>query len=156
MLARTFVGNSGAQPIFPRINVRDPYKRLGLPFDASEEEVREAHAYLSAEYAAHERSREAIEDAYDQIIMESFRERKRSKMNLKSTLKKKVSESPPWVQAFFRMIEVPKSEIIVRRAVLYALLAVWSIFNPAEGGPAFQVSLPRTAFEFLFVVECYW
>lgn len=36
-----------AQPIFPRIDVRDPYKRLGVSREASEEEIREAHNYLS-------------------------------------------------------------------------------------------------------------
>lgn len=91
-------------------------------------------------YNGHERSRESIESAYDKIIMESFRDRKKSKINLKSNLKKKVSESPAWVQNLANMVEVPSSTVIGQRAALFALLGVWSVFNPAEGGPAFQVS----------------
>jgi hypothetical protein len=43
----SFGGSEPAQPIFPRIDVRDPYKRLGVSREASEEEIREAHNYLS-------------------------------------------------------------------------------------------------------------
>lgn len=38
-----------AQPVFPRLNVRDPYKRLGVGRDASEEEIREARNFLSSQ-----------------------------------------------------------------------------------------------------------
>ncbi|CAK9264015.1 unnamed protein product [Sphagnum jensenii] len=131
--------------IFPRVNVRDPYKRLGVSRDSSEEEIREARNYLSEQYADHERSRESIEAAYDKIIMGSFRERKRSKINLKSNLKKKVAESPPWIRNLANMVEVPSSTVISQRAILFGLLGVWSVMNPAEGGPAFQVAVSLAA-----------
>jgi hypothetical protein len=42
------IGGAGpVQPVFPRVNVRDPYKRLGVSRDSSEEEIREARNYLS-------------------------------------------------------------------------------------------------------------
>lgn len=69
--------------VFSRIGVRDPYKRLGLSRDASTEELTEAKKYLLEEHAGHEASREAIEDAFDKIIAEKFRERKKTKINLK-------------------------------------------------------------------------
>ena len=90
-------------------------------------------------YSSHEKSRESIEAAYDKIIMESFRDRRKSKINLKSNLKKKVEESPAWVRSMTNMVEVPSTTVIGQRAALFALLGVWSVFNPAEGGPAFQV-----------------
>lgn len=99
-------------------------------------------AELFFKYADHERSRESIEAAYDKIIMGSFRERKRSKINLKSNLKKKVAESPPWIRNLANMVEVPSSTVISQRAILFGLLGVWSVMNPAEGGPAFQVTSP--------------
>ncbi|KAG0611721.1 hypothetical protein M758_7G160800 [Ceratodon purpureus] len=133
------------QAVFPRVNVRDPYKRLGVSPDASEEEIREAKNYLSEQYHNHERSRESIEAAYEKIIMQSFRVRKASKINLKSNLKKKVEESPPWVRAYLSMVEVPNKTIIGQRAALFFLLGVWSVFNPAEGGPAFQVAVSLAA-----------
>lgn len=132
-------------PVFPRVDVRDPFKRLGVSRDASEEEVREARNYLVEQYHAHERSREAIESAYDTIIMESYRSRKATKMNLKSNLKKKVEESPPWVRGILDMVEVPNKTILAQRAALFLLLGVWSVFKPADGGPAFQVAVSLAA-----------
>ncbi|CAI7885838.1 unnamed protein product [Closterium sp. NIES-54] len=130
-----------APKVFPRIGTRDPYKRLGLGRDASTEEITEAKNYLVEEYKGHERSREAIEEAFDKIIAEKFRERRKSKINLKADLKKKVAEAPPWIQALIDMVDVPKPAVIAQRGVLFALIAVWSIMNPAEGGPAFQVAV---------------
>lgn len=135
----------GTPAFFQRINVRDPYKRLGVSRDASEEEIQEARNFLAGEYAEHERSRESIEAAFDKIIMESFRARKKSKINLKSNLKKKVAESPPWVRNVLNMFEVPSTQVILQRAVLFALLGVWSVMNSAEGGPAFQVAVSLAA-----------
>lgn len=137
------VNSSG--PVFPRLGVQDPFKRLGVSQDASEEEVREARNYLVEQYNGHEKSREAIESAYDTIIMQSFRVRKASKMDLKSNLRKKVEESPPWVRGIVNMIEVPSKTIMGQRAALFLLLGVWSVFNPANGGPAFQVAISLAA-----------
>ena len=119
--------------------MRDPFKRLGISRDASEEEIQEARNFLAQEYAAHERSRESIEAAHDKIIMESYRARKKSKINLKSNLKKKVEDSPPWFRNFLSLFEFPSSQIILQRAAFFILMGVWSVMNPAEGGPAFQV-----------------
>ncbi|CAM6104046.1 unnamed protein product [Calypogeia fissa] len=130
---------------FPRLNVRDPYKLLGVSRDASEEEIREARNYLSEQYAGHEKSRESIERAYDKIIMESFRDRKKSKINLKANIKKKFAESPPWVQAITNRFEVPTTQVILQRGALFFLLGVWSAMNPSEGGPAFQVAVSLAA-----------
>ena len=138
-------GAPEAVSVFPRVNVRDPYKRLGVSRDASEEEIREAKNYLTEQYHSHERSRESIEAAYEKIIMQSFRVRRASKINLKSNLKKKVDESPPWVRGLLSMVEVPNKTIIGQRAALFFLLGVWSVFNPAEGGPAFQVAVSLAA-----------
>eukprot|EP00250_Pteridium_aquilinum_P002899 c1313_g1_i1 orf=203-997(+) len=141
-LDNTYGGETvGHTSIFPRINVRDPYKVLGVSRDASQEEIQSARNFLAEQYASHERSREAVEAAHDKIIMESFRARKKSKINLKSNLKKKVEESPPWVRKFLDIFEVPPSEVILQRAVFFALMGVWSVMNPAEGGPAFQVAV---------------
>lgn len=139
----------GRAAVFPRINVRDPYKLLGVSRDASEEEIQQAHNFLVDQYAGHERSKESVEAAYDKIIMESFRTRKKSKINLKSNLKKKVAESPPWVQKVVNMFEAPSSQVILQRAVLFGLLGVWSVMNSAEGGPAFQVAVSLAACVYL-------
>ncbi|KAD4385424.1 hypothetical protein E3N88_25592 [Mikania micrantha] len=126
---------------YPRSNVWDPYKRLGITSDASEEEIWSSRNFLLDQYGAHERSAESIEAAFEKILMRSFENRKRTKINLKSRLKKKVEESPPWVQNLLTFVELPETIIILRRLFLFTFMAFWSVMNSAEGGPAFQVAL---------------
>ncbi|KAK8950153.1 hypothetical protein KSP40_PGU019688 [Platanthera guangdongensis] len=126
---------------FPRMHVWDPYKRLGLTKDASEEEVLAARNFLLEQYAGHEGSVESIEGAFEKLIMASFRQRKKTKINLKSRLKKQVEESPPWVQRLLDHVEAPPVDTILRRLFLFAFMGGWSILNSADSGPAFQVAL---------------
>eukprot|EP00262_Sarcandra_glabra_P010559 TRINITY_DN25856_c0_g1_i1.p1 TRINITY_DN25856_c0_g1~~TRINITY_DN25856_c0_g1_i1.p1 ORF type:complete len:246 (+),score=33.76 TRINITY_DN25856_c0_g1_i1:167-904(+) len=142
---RCATDSSFAGPKFPRMNVWDPYKRLGVSSYASEEEIRGARNFLLQQYAEHERSFESIEAAYEKILMASFRERKKTKINLKSRLKKKVEESPPWVKRLLDFVEVPPTEVILRRMFLFAFMGTWSVMNSAEGGPAFQVAISLAA-----------
>uniref|UniRef100_A0A6V7QYF2 J domain-containing protein n=1 Tax=Ananas comosus var. bracteatus TaxID=296719 RepID=A0A6V7QYF2_ANACO len=71
-------------PKFSRMNVWDPYKRLGVTRDASEEEIRGARNFLLEQYAGHEASMESIEAAYEKILMKSFRSGKNPKSILKA------------------------------------------------------------------------
>lgn len=131
----------GSAPTFPRLNVWDPYKRLGISTDASEEEIWGSRNFLLQQYSGHERSEESIEAAFEKLLMASFQQRKKTKINLKSRLKKKVEESPPWVQNLLNFVELPPTDVIFRRLFLFAFMGGWSIMNSAEGGPAFQVCL---------------
>ncbi|CAH9088108.1 unnamed protein product [Cuscuta europaea] len=133
-----FGGNTSK---FPRVNIWDPYKRLGISRDASEEEVWSSRNFLLDQYAGHERSMEAIEAAFEKILMTSFQSRKKTKINLKTRLKKQVEDSPPWVKNLLTFVEMPPGDIILRRLFLFGFMAVWSVMNSAEAGPAFQVAL---------------
>ncbi|KAH6763475.1 cell growth defect factor-like protein [Perilla frutescens var. hirtella] len=135
----------GSVSKFPRLHVWDPYKRLGVTTDASEEEVWSARNFLLNQYANHERSAESIEGAFEKLLMTSFKNRKKMKINLKSRLKKKVEESPPWVKNLLSFVEIPPPVIILRRLFLFAFMAGWSLMNSAEAGPAFQVALSFAA-----------
>ncbi|RZC58372.1 hypothetical protein C5167_005679 [Papaver somniferum] len=126
---------------FPRMNTWDPYKRLGIPPDASTEEIWGSRNFLLEQYAGHERSAESIESAFEKLLMTSFNERKKTKFNMKTRLKKKVEESPSWLKNLFSFIEVPPTEVILRRLFLFVFMAGWSIMNATETGPAFQVAL---------------
>ncbi|PWZ15174.1 Protein CHAPERONE-LIKE PROTEIN OF POR1, chloroplastic [Zea mays] len=128
-------------PVFPRYRIRDPYKLLGVDRDASEEEIRGAKNFLIQQYAGHEPSEEAIEGAYEKIIMKSYQQRKKTKINLKTKLKKRVEESPSWVKALLGCFEVPSMDIISRRLFFFAFIAGWSIATSAENGPAFQLAI---------------
>ncbi|GAB2277478.1 tyrosine/serine/threonine protein phosphatase [Dionaea muscipula] len=131
---------------FPRRNVWDPYKRLGISKYASEDEVWGSRNFLLQQYAGDERSAESIEAAFEKLLMKSFRARKATKINLKTRLKKKVEESPPWLQNFLKnLVELPPMVIILRRLFLFSFIAGWSIMNSAEGGPAFQVAIGLAA-----------
>lgn len=136
-----FTFSVGNIPKFPRKNVWDPYKRLGISPYASEEEIWSSRNFLLQQYAGHETSEESIEAAFEKLLMTSFRERKKTKINLKTRLKKKVEESPPWVKNLLDFVELPPVEVIFRRLFLFAFMGGWSIMNSAEGGPAFQVGL---------------
>ncbi|RWW90229.1 hypothetical protein BHE74_00000633, partial [Ensete ventricosum] len=126
-------------PKFPRMNVWDPYERLGVTRDASQEEILDARNFLLNQYAGHESSVESIEAAYEKILMASFWKRKKSKINLKSRLKKKVEESPPWIKRLLDYVEMPPTDLILRRLFLFGFMGAWSVINTAETGPAFQV-----------------
>ncbi|ONK75111.1 uncharacterized protein A4U43_C03F13480 [Asparagus officinalis] len=128
-------------PKFPRMHVWDPYKCLGVTPDASEEEITSARNFLLQQYAGHEKSVESIEAAYEKILMASFRARKKTKINLKSRLKKKVEESPPWFKTLLSYFEIPAMGVILRRLFLFAFMGAWSIMNSGSNGPAFQVAL---------------
>lgn len=127
--------------VFPKLNVRDPYKRLGIPREASEEEIREAHKYLIAQYGGHEKSRASIEAAYDKIILESLKARRRSKSNVQSIMRNNYAKLPPWVRNLSNIYDVPSSKVILIRAAFFAALGVWSVLDQTQGGPAFQVAL---------------
>ncbi|CAL9167448.1 unnamed protein product [Musa hybrid cultivar] len=128
-------------PKIPRMNIRDPYKCLGVSHDASEEEIREARNFLLEQYAGHESSVETIEAAYERILFTSFKERKKTKFNLKSRLRKKVVESPPWMKRLLEFVELPPTDVILRRLFFFVFMGAWSVINSAESGPAFQVAL---------------
>ena len=139
------IGDSGFSyqyaPVFRRYRERDPYKLLGVDRDASEEEIRSAKDFLVQQYAGHEASEEAIEGAYEKIIMKSYQHRKKTKINLKTKLLKRVEESPSWVKAFLGYFEVPSMDIISKRLFFFAFIAGWSIATSAENGPAFQLAI---------------
>lgn len=80
---------------FPHINIWDPYKRLDGGPDASEEEIWGSRNFLLQQYVGQERSEESIETALEKLLMGTFQQRKKRKINLKSRLKNKVEESPP-------------------------------------------------------------
>lgn len=129
----------GNVPKFPRMNVWDPYERLGVTRDASVEEILEARNFLLKQYGGHESSYESVETAFEKILMASFWKRKKSKINLKSRLRQQVEESPPWIKRLLEYVELPTTDVILRRLFLFGFMAVWSVTNSSETGPAFQV-----------------
>jgi len=73
---------------FPRINTKDPYKRIGVSREASEEEIQAARNFLIKKYSGHQPSIDAIESAHDKIIMQNFVKGKNQRSTLIKMLRK--------------------------------------------------------------------
>lgn len=133
----------GSSAIFPRINVRDPYKRLGISKEASEDEIQAARNFLIRQYAGHKPSVDAIESAHDKIIMQKFYERKNPKINIKKKVRD-VSQSRV-VQAVRSRFRTPSTKFIIKTSVAFIVLGALTVLFPTEEGPTLQVAISLVA-----------
>lgn len=129
--------------MFPRINVRDPYKRLGISREASEDEIQAARNFLVQKYAGHKPSLDAIESAHDKIIMQKFYERKNPKINIKKKVRE-VTQSR-YVQVVMSRFQTPSSKVIMKTSIAFLVLGVLTVLFPTEEGPTLQVALSLIA-----------
>ncbi|TKV97030.1 hypothetical protein SEVIR_9G469200v4 [Setaria viridis] len=132
-------------PIFPRIHVKDPYQRLGISREASEQEIRAARNYLISKYAGHKASVDAIESAHDRIIMQSFfdREKKKPKMDLKKKFRELCQSRA--VKAIQGRFQTPHSKVIWQTEITFILLGALTLSFPTEEGPTLQVAISSAA-----------
>jgi len=129
--------------VFPRTKERDPYRRLGISKEATYEEVQDARNYLVDHYESHTAGVEAIEQAFDKIIQQKLKQRKKTK-GLKVSLKKKKEGedyTPPFIDRVKNAFERPDNNTIMRRAVLYAMISAWAVVQSSTSGPAFQMAV---------------
>lgn len=138
-----FLISLGGPDVFPRINIKDPYKRLGISREASEEEIQAARNFLINKYGGHQPSVDAIESAHDQIIMRSFYERKNPKINIK----KKVREfsQSRIIKAITSRFETPATNVILKTASAFTVLGILTVLFPTEEGPTLQVAISLVA-----------
>lgn len=129
--------------VFPRINVRDPYKRLGISREASEDEIQGARNFLIQKYAGHKPSVDAIESAHDKIIMQKFYERRNPKIDFKKKMRE-VNQSRV-VQFVRSRFQTPSTKFIVKTSVAFLLLGVLTVLFPTEEGPTLQVLISLIA-----------
>uniref|UniRef100_A0A5B7AZ70 Uncharacterized protein n=1 Tax=Davidia involucrata TaxID=16924 RepID=A0A5B7AZ70_DAVIN len=129
--------------IFPRINVRDPYKRLGISREASEDEIQAARNFLIHRYAGHKLSADAIESAHDKIIMQKFYERKNPKIDIKKKVRA-VTQSRV-VQAVTSRFRTPSTDFIIKTSVAFIVLGALTVLFPTEEGPTLQVAISLMA-----------
>ncbi|XP_010263893.1 PREDICTED: protein CHAPERONE-LIKE PROTEIN OF POR1, chloroplastic [Nelumbo nucifera] len=125
--------------VFPRINIKDPYKRLGISREASEDEIQAARNFLINKYAGHKPSVDAIESAHDKIIMQKFYERKNPKINIKKKVRE-VTQSRV-VQAITSRFQTPSTNFIIKTAIAFVALGVLTVLFPTEDGPTLQVAI---------------
>ena len=138
-----FVGeNYDKQAVFPRVKERDPYRRLGIDAEASYEEVQDARNYLVDTYRGHSAGVESIEAAFDRIIQDKLNTRKKAKgLRLARKKERDPNYVPPFLERLKSRFERPDDQTIVRRAVIYAIMAGWAIVQSTSSGPAFQMAI---------------
>lgn len=129
--------------VFPRINIKDPYKRLGISSEASEDEIQGARNFLVQKYAGHKPSVDAIESAHDKIIMQKFYERKNPKINIKKKVRE-VTQSRV-VQTVTSRFRTPAINFIIKTSVAFVLLGALTVLFPTEEGPTLQVAISLIA-----------
>ncbi|XP_012065335.1 protein CHAPERONE-LIKE PROTEIN OF POR1, chloroplastic isoform X2 [Jatropha curcas] len=129
--------------IFPRIHVRDPYKRLGISRDANEDEIQGARNFLIKKYAGHKPSVDAIESAHDKIIMQKFYERKNPKIDIGKKVRE-VKQSRV-VQAVTSRFQTPSTLVIAKTSIAFLVLGVLTVLFPTEEGPTLQVAISLMA-----------
>lgn len=134
---------SASSVIFPRIHTRDPYKRLGISREASEDEIQAARNFLIRKYAEHKPSVDAIESAHDKVIMQKFYERRNPKVDIK----KKVREikQSRFVQAVTSRFQTPATLVIVKTSIAFLVLGALTVLFPTEEGPTLQVAISLMA-----------
>ncbi|CAN1226022.1 Protein CHAPERONE-LIKE PROTEIN OF POR1, chloroplastic [Linum perenne] len=129
--------------VFPRIHVRDPYKRLGISREASEDEVQSARNFLIQRYGGHKPSADAIESALDKIIMQKYHERKNPKIDINKKVRE-VKQSR-FVQAVTNRFRTPSTMVIAKTAIAFLVLGALTILFPTEEGPTLQVAISLAA-----------
>ncbi|NUN65180.1 molecular chaperone DnaJ [Pseudanabaena biceps] len=135
-----------------------PYEKLGVNDEASFEEVRDARDRLLREYEGDESRQEAIELAYDAILMDRLRARKEGKIAVpdrirypervatavQPTLQNNTQRrTPSWLS---KLLDQPSQKDIYISLGIFAGLGAISFFVPAS----------TTWLSFGLVVSIYW
>lgn len=131
---------------------QNPYEKLGVTEDATFDEIQDARGRLVRQYSGDHRHIEAIEAAYDAILMERLRMRQEGKIKVPEGIRfaERLSQAPPkespvptkksaeWLR---RLLDKPSlSEVLLSSSVFLALSSL-SIFYITAGNQVLQLSL---------------
>ena len=117
---------------------------LGVQRDASFEEIQDARNYLSLTYRSHERSREAVEGAFDSILKErmrlrhklGFRPPKAGRGGKADFSKPKRSLAARAGMLFDPLVTLPT---VVNAGSIFLALAFWAALQANASDPTFPV-----------------
>lgn len=121
---------------------QNPYEKLGVTEDASFDEIQDAKGRLMQQHRGDQKLVEAVEAAYDAIIMDRLRMRQEGKIKVPERIRfpEKVSQSPPnftqvpvnrspaWLQ---RLWDTPTPADLIWPAVTFLLLSGVTVFYRA-------------------------
>lgn len=119
-----------------------PYEKLGVREDASFDEIQDAKGRLMQQHRGDQKLVEAVEAAYDAIIMERLRLRQEGKIKVPDRIRfpeklsppptvsqAPVNNSPAWLQ---RLVDTPTPPDLLWPAVSFLLLGGVTIFYRAR------------------------
>ncbi len=123
---------------------KNAYERLGLDESASFDEIQEARNRLVQEHAGDRKQVEAIETAYDAILMDRLRMRQEGKIKVPDRIRfperlvepppefapTSVNKTPDWLQ---RLIDTPSRGDILLPAAVFAGTGLLSLSVPSMG-----------------------
>jgi hypothetical protein len=122
---------------------QNPYEKLGVTEDASFDEIQDAKGRLMQQHRGDQKLVEAVEAAYDAIIMDRLRMRQEGKIKVPERIRfpEKLSQSPPnftqvpvnrspaWLQ---RLWDTPTPADLIAPAVTFLLLSGVTVFYRAS------------------------
>ncbi|HEY9666850.1 MAG TPA: CPP1-like family protein [Coleofasciculaceae cyanobacterium] len=118
---------------------QNPYEKLGVTEESSFDEIQDAKGRLLQQHRGDQKVLEAVEAAYDAIIMERLRMRQEGKIKVPERIRfpEKVAQSPPsfpqvpvnkspaWLQ---RLVDTPTPRDLLWPAISFLLLSGVTIF----------------------------
>jgi hypothetical protein len=131
---------------------QSPYEKLGVREDASFDEIQDAKGRLMQQHRGDQKVVEAVEAAYDAIIMERLRMRQEGKIKVPERIRfpERVTQAPPsftpapvnrspaWLQ---RLWDTPTPPELIWPAVSFLLLSGLTIFYPDRDGSVLSLTL---------------
>lgn len=118
-----------------------PYEKLGVTEDASFDEIKQARDLLIDQHEGDGKYREAIEAAYDAVLMERLRLRQEGRIKVPDRIRfpeklvpappsvapTPAKQSPAWLQQF---IDTPEPKDVWLSGGIFLALGVAAWFNP--------------------------
>lgn len=131
---------------------QNPYDKLGVTEDASFDEIQDARSRLVQQYNGDPKRVEAIEAAYDAILMERLRMRQEGKIRVPEGIRfaerlgqsvpkespAPARQSPSWLQ---ELRDTPSLKEILLPGSVFLGLSVLSVFYTAAGVQVLQLAL---------------
>jgi hypothetical protein len=143
------------------------YEKLGVSEDATFDEIQAARDRLLQQYSGDSKHIEAVEAAYDAILMERLRMRQEGKIKVPEGIRfaERIAQAPPkensppvqkspeWLQ---RLVDQPSATDIILPATVFLGLSALSILYTAASAQILQIALivgVGTSFFFLYRKE---
>jgi len=136
---------------------QNPYEQLGVTEDASFEEIQEAKTRLTKEYENDQRRKEAVEEAYDAVIMDRLRLRQEGKIKVPERIRFPERSKPPkpnpqqinqasspaWLQ---RLLDTPSRNDLLISSGLFVLFVAITLFYSSSASLILALGFAATAY----------